>query len=163
MDQSIEDQLIDLIPDLRRYARSLERNRADADDLLHTTLERALRKQHLYQPTGKLISWLMMIMRNCLLDTRRRARIAPMASLEAMPPSAEQAAPENQFHRVALTEVTGFIAKLSPEHREILKMVVIDGLSYDSAATRLGVPLGTVRSRVFRARERLMEQMQGPV
>src|SRR5258706_10818270 len=105
MDPTFSEQLIELLPDLRRQARKLARSRADADDLVHDTLERALRKQHLYEPTGKLIGWLCMIMRNCRFDMLRRRRIAPMAPLDDMPAAAAPLVAPNQVSVVELAEL----------------------------------------------------------
>src|SRR5258708_21492028 len=85
LQDSLQDQLIRHIPDLRRFARSLERDRAAADDLVQETLERAIRKLHLYQPCGPFLGWLNTIMRNRFVDRVRRGRTNHVASLDQTP------------------------------------------------------------------------------
>jgi RNA polymerase sigma-70 factor (ECF subfamily) len=145
-------RLIDAIPGLRRYALSIVRNRADADDLVHTTLERALRKQHLYEPTGSFIGWLTQIMRRSHIDSVRRSKIVPMISRDSEATLPEPAAPADQVETRYIKELGAEIAALPEVHREMLTLFAHDGLSYEQAAERLALPLGTVRSRLFRAR-----------
>ena len=152
-------RLIEAIPQLRRHAVSMTRNRADADDLVHTTIERALRKQHLYEPTGSFLGWLNMIMRRCHIDAVRRSRIVPMVSSDAETFVPEPDAAASQFDTLYLKEVEAGAAHLSKDFREILKLFVADGLTYEEAAAQLKLPLGTVRSRLFRARAALRARL----
>ena len=150
----LQDQLIQHIPDLRRFARALERNRVAADDLVQETLERAIKKMHLYEPSGPFIGWLNTIMRNIFVDRVRRRKLNTAASLGEAPRN-EPYQNENQVDRIVLKELRMALEALPVEQKQVLMMIAVDGLSYDAAAKRLGVPLGTIRSRLFRARANL--------
>ena len=160
MPLSLEQQLIQYIPDLRRFARSLERNRSAADDLVQATCERAIRKLHLYQPTGPFLGWLNTIMRNVFIDQLRKRFLTE--SLDESRPY-EPAQGGGQMERFLLQEIEVATAKLPVEQREVLTMIAIQGQTYEQAASVLGVPLGTVRSRLFRARTALMRMVDAGV
>jgi RNA polymerase sigma-70 factor, ECF subfamily len=151
----LEDRLIEHIPDLRRFARALERNRVAADDLVQETLERALRKLHLYEPSGPFVGWLTTIMRNLFVDRVRRNKLSAGPSLNEAPRH-EPYQRENQIDRLVLKELRVAVDRLPIEQRQVLDMVALQGMSYEAAAERLGVPLGTIRSRLFRARASLL-------
>jgi RNA polymerase sigma-70 factor (ECF subfamily) len=155
MTSALEDLLIHHIPDLRRFARSLERNRVAADDLVQETLERAIKKMHLYEPTGPFVGWLNTIMRNLFVDRVRRRKLNISTSLDDAPQH-EPYQNENQIDRLILKDLHGAIEALPHEQRRVLLMIAVQGLSYEDAAHQLGVPLGTIRSRLFRARANLM-------
>lgn len=154
----LEDRLIHHIPDLRRFARALERNRVAADDLVQETLERALRKLHLYEPSGPFIGWLTTIMRNLFVDRVRRRKLSAGPSLDETPRH-EPYQRENQIDRLVLKELRIAVGRLPIEQRQVLDMVALQGMSYEAAAERLGVPLGTIRSRLFRARASLLVKL----
>ncbi|MBV8168882.1 MAG: RNA polymerase sigma factor [Alphaproteobacteria bacterium] len=158
LQDTLQDQLIQHIPDLRRFARSLERNRVAADDLVQETLERAIKKMHLYEPSGPFIGWLNTIMRNIFVDRVRRRKINASTSLEDAPRN-EPYQNENQVDRLVLKELRVAIDRLPTEQRQVLLMIALQGLSYEDAAQRLGVPLGTIRSRLFRARANLQSKI----
>lgn len=151
--------LVEALPQLRRYALALTRNRSDADDLVHTTMERALRKRQLYEPSGSFIAWLSMIMRRCHIDGVRRSRIVPMVSREDEESPSEPEAPATQFDALYLKEITAEVAALAPNFRHMMNIIVADGLTYEEAAKQLDLPLGTVRSRLFRARDALRSRI----
>ena len=142
------------IPHLRRYARALTRDPDDADDLVQDTLERAITRLDQFQPGTDLRSWMFTIMHNLFIDGCRRARRRgeSVAIEEWM---ADASAEPAQLDAVAVREVLDHIADLSPHEREVLERVAIDGLKYEEAAAELGVAVGTVKSRLFRARENL--------
>src|SRR3954462_8096923 len=98
---TLQELLIQHIPDLRRFARSLERNRVAADDLVQETLERAIKKMHLYEPSGPFIGWLNTIMRNIFVDRVRRRK--PTGTLEESVGN-EPFRNENQTDRLLLKE-----------------------------------------------------------
>ena len=150
----LEDRLIQHIPDLRRFARTLEHNKVAADDLVQETLERVLRKLHLYEPSGPFIGWLNTIMRNLFVDRVRRRKLSDGPSLDDVPRH-EPWQRENQIDRLILKELRIAVDRLPVEQRQVLDMVALQGLSYEAAARALGVPLGTIRSRLFRARASL--------
>ena len=100
----LQDLLIQHIPDLRRFARALERNRVAADDLVQETLERAIKKMHLYEPSGPFIGWLNTIMRNIFVDRVRRRKLNASTSLDDVP-HREPYQNENQVDRIVLKEL----------------------------------------------------------
>lgn len=141
------------IPRLRRYARALTGDSSRADDLVQDTLERALAKWALWHP-GNLRSWLLTIMHNVFINQWRSA--APLdypgdESLPELPVRAEQ------DDALALRDLDRAVMRLSVEHREVLLLIGLEEMSYDEAAKVLGVPTGTIMSRLFRARERLRD------
>jgi RNA polymerase sigma-70 factor (ECF subfamily) len=154
MHDELRCQLINLIPELRRHAVRLTRRRADGDDLLHETLEKALRKLDTFQPIGTFRSWLMQIMRNNFIDEIRRKKSQPSMAMggDIDVLGIHSVSAENQFHNVHLREVAREIQKLPTSQRQVL-VNAMEGGSYDDAAEECGVPIGTVRSRLFRARD----------
>lgn len=158
MSMSAED-IVMHVPELRRYARQLTRDNVQADDLLQETLTRALGKLDLYDPSGSFKGWLCTIMKNLFLDDRRRRQKWPTSSfVEQEHGNARFAKPE-QVDRLVLKELKGAIGRLPEAQREVLMGVVANGWSYEEAAERLGIAIGTVRSRLFRARSALMEML----
>jgi RNA polymerase sigma-70 factor, ECF subfamily len=142
------------IPRLRRYARYLSREPDHADDLVQECLVRAIAKVHTWQPGTNLRAWLFVILRNCHInEIRHEQRIEPLAE----PLLATSGDPETSL---ALSEVRTAFLSLSQEHREVLALVVIEGLQYQEAAAILEVPLGTVRSRLSRARDALRQRLK---
>ncbi|MEJ0069327.1 MAG: RNA polymerase sigma factor [Pseudomonadota bacterium] len=154
-----EEQLVDHIPELRRLARSFDKDRAAADDLVQETLVRALQKLHLYEPTGPFAGWLATIMRNLFIDRTRRRKIKPEEPVDVLPQALEPRSKDDPIDRLTLRDLKIAIAGLPPAQREVLLMIGVSGQSYEDVAAQLAVPLGTVRSRLFRARETLMRKM----
>ena len=156
---SFLDEIEGSVPALRRYARALTRNADRADDLVQDCLERALRKRGLFQPTGPLQAWLYRILlnvyRNGLRQTRRRG---DHVSIDALLIEPSVAAP--QPGRIALAEMSRAIDQLPDEQREALLLVVLEGITYEEAASILEIPAGTLMSRLSRARTAL-RQMTG--
>jgi len=148
------DEIEATVPALRRYARALTRNADRADDLVQDCLERAIRKRSLFTPTGPLQAWLFRILinlwRNDLRFERRRGDHVPIDSLVSEP---SVAAP--QPGRIALAEMSRAIDRLPDDQREALLLVALEGLSYQDAANVLGIPAGTLMSRLGRARAAL--------
>jgi RNA polymerase sigma-70 factor (ECF subfamily) len=139
------------IPRLRRYARSLSRNTDDADDLVQECLLKAVRNLQQWERGTNLRSWLFVILRNGFINDRRRAGRSPIAS-ETEVDYSRHGGLGNQEARQELLEVQNAFMKLSGEHREILALVAIEGFEYEEAAVILDIPIGTVRSRLSRAR-----------
>lgn len=152
--QQFLDEIEESVPALRRYARALTRNADRADDLVQDCLERAIRKQALWKPTGSLKGWLFRILlnlyRNELRTSRRRGEHVPVETL-LVEPSVAPAQPG----RIALAEMAKAIDTLGAEQREALLLVVLEGMSYGEAADVIGVPIGTLMSRLGRARAAL--------
>jgi RNA polymerase sigma-70 factor, ECF subfamily len=148
------------IPRLRRYARCLRREPDHAEDLVQECLLRAIEKIDTWQPGTNLRAWLFVILRNCHINEIRRERRRIVWNDDDAPASGSTlAVPGNQETRVALTEVRNAYLRLSEEHREVLLLVAIEGLQYKEASAILDVPLGTVRSRVSRARQALRQAL----
>lgn len=149
--------LIELIPRLRRYARALVGERAAADDLVQDTLERAWSKLHLYRHGTDLRAWLFTVMHNVHVNRVRAAR--PTEPLEDEMPELAQRA--TQGDSLVVRDLERGIAALPVAQREVLLLVALEDLSYDQTARVLGIPIGTVMSRLARAREKLRAWMQG--
>jgi RNA polymerase sigma-70 factor (ECF subfamily) len=152
--QQFLDEIEGSVPALRRYARALTRNADRADDLVQDCIERAIRKQALWQPTGSLQSWLFRILLNIYRnDLRHQRRRSDQMPLDAM--LVEPAVAPAQPGRMALAETARAIDTLAAEQREALLLVVLEGLSYSEAAEVLSIPMGTLMSRLGRARAAL--------
>lgn len=139
---------------LRRYARSLTRDDADAEDLVHDALVRAYEKRAGFQAERSLQPWLLSILHNLFIDRGRARRAEARRDLEpdASPPA--HAAPA-QIHHVRLRQVRRAFMELPEEQRACLHLIVIEGLSYADAAAALDIPTGTLMSRLARARATL--------
>ncbi|WP_127754068.1 sigma-70 family RNA polymerase sigma factor [Devosia sp. 1566] len=141
------------VPALRRYARALTRSADLADDLVQDCLERAISRRGLFRPTGPMRAWLFTILLNLYRnDLRTRHRQGAMMPLDAI---AEPATAAPQPGHLALAEMARAIETLPPEQKEALLLIALEGLSYAEAAAVLGVPLGTLMSRLGRARAAL--------
>jgi RNA polymerase sigma-70 factor (ECF subfamily) len=149
--------LIELIPRLRRYARALVSDRSTADDLVQDTLERAWSKLHLYRHGTDLRAWLFTVMHNVHVNRMRATR--PTEALEDDTPELAQRA--TQGDALLVRDLERAIAALPEAQREVLLLVALEDLSYDETARALGIPIGTVMSRLSRAREKLRDLMQG--
>jgi RNA polymerase sigma-70 factor (ECF subfamily) len=148
------DEVEAAVPALRRYARALTRDADRADDLVQDTLERAIRKRALWRPTGPLQAWLFRMLLNLYRnELRGRRRRGDHVALDAM--GIEAATPAPQPGHLALAEVGRALGQLPDEQREALLLVVIEGTSYADAAGILGIPAGTLMSRLGRARAAL--------
>jgi RNA polymerase sigma factor (sigma-70 family) len=151
------ESMVELIPRLRRYARALAGDRAAADDLVQDTLERAWAKLHLYRRGTDLRAWLFTVMHNVYVNQLRAAR--PVAQLDEEMPELSQ--PARQSDGLELRDLDLAIRRLPPEQREVLLLVVLEDMSYEAAAGTLGIPIGTVMSRLARAREKLRSMLSG--
>ncbi len=144
------------IPRLRRYARALAGDSHRADDLVQDTLERALVKFHLWRRGSDMRAWMFAIMHNVFVNQlRQRRETALDEATEAGLESAPRADP------LELRDLEAALARLPAEQREVLLLVGLEQLSYAEASQALGIPVGTVMSRLSRARERLRELMSG--
>jgi RNA polymerase sigma-70 factor (ECF subfamily) len=151
--------LADEIPRLRRYARALTREPSRADDLVQSCLVRALAKQHLWQAGTDLRAWLFTVLHNQHVnDLRRAARDAAAVPVEDVAPLLT--APASAGDALRLRELDAAIGELGEEQRRVVLLVGLEGVSYEEAATILGVPVGTVRSRLSRARDALRARLE---
>jgi RNA polymerase sigma-70 factor (ECF subfamily) len=150
-------RLVELIPRLRRYARALVGDSATADDLVQDTLERAWAKLHLYRRGTDLRAWLFTVMHNVHVN-RVRAFRATDPLEDEMPELAQRAA---QGDALLVRDLDRAIARLPAEQRAVLLLVTLEEMSYEQVARTLGIPIGTVMSRLSRSREKLRAMMLG--
>ena len=149
--------LIEQIPHLRRYARVLHGGRlADADDLVQDTLERAFSKWLSWRGAGSVRPWLFSIMHNLFVDqcAVRGSMGAPQA-LDDLPEALHPTQAATQEFRLQALDMIAALQQLSVPLREVLLLVAVEDLSYGDAARALGVPIGTIMSRLSRARSQL--------
>jgi RNA polymerase sigma factor (sigma-70 family) len=146
--------VIGLLGPLRRYARTLTRDEARAEDLVQDTLVRAYERRSSFRSGGNLRGWLLSILHNTFIDSRRR-QVAELRHMEQAAAVAETAAPPEHEGRVRLQQVQAAFMSLPDEQRAALHLVAIEGLSYQEAANALKVPVGTLMSRLGRARAAL--------
>jgi RNA polymerase sigma-70 factor (ECF subfamily) len=142
------------IPRLRRYARALTRDFSRADDLVQVCLTRAVAKQHLWQNGTDLRAWLFTILHNQHVNEVRRSvrQGSYVTTLEEAP---ELTVQSNAIPTLQLRDLEAALGKLPQEHSQVILLVGLEGMSYDEAAEILGVPIGTVRSRLSRGRDQL--------
>jgi len=148
--------IVPYIPNLRRYARALVGDRDGADDLVQDTLERAVRKFHLWRP-GDLRAWLFSIMHNVFVNQLKARRISPGVDIDEM----SIAAPIPTVTAVDVGDVQRALSCLAPEQREVLLLIALEDMTYADVSRALGIPIGTVMSRLSRGRERLRRAMNG--
>ena len=151
------EHMVELIPRLRRYARALCSDRVAADDLVQDTLERAWAKLHLYRRGTDLRAWLFTVMHNVHVNKVRAAR--PTETFEDDMPELAQRA--TQGDALLVRDLDRSIALLPADQRSVLLLVALEDMSYEEVASSLGVPIGTVMSRLSRAREKLRAMMLG--
>jgi RNA polymerase sigma factor (sigma-70 family) len=159
-DETLTAAMVAELPRLRRHALYLCYNHADADDLVQDCLEAALSKKGSLQDPAKLRSWLLSILNNLfLMRLRSNARRGQMLQIEDFADSlAASASPED---RQTARDLARAMAKLSAEHRQILLLLNVEGYGYRQVADTLGIPIGTVMSRLARARRRLRALLEG--
>ena len=143
------------IPALRRYARALTRNADIADDLVQDTLVRALRSEHLFHG-GEVRSWLYTILTNL-----NRNRLRSLARRPALSPIEDNDAPDMAGPEAGGRDIERALATLVDDQRTALLLVVLEGLSYREVAEVQGVPIGTVMSRLARARAQIKSFLDG--
>ena len=151
------ERLVELIPRLRRYARALVGDRASADDLVQDTLERAWAKLHLYRRGTDLRAWLFTVMHNVHVNKVRATRVTDTLEDE-LPELAQRA---SQGDALLVRDLDRAIARLPTEQRSVLLLVTLEEMSYEEVAHALGIPIGTVMSRLSRAREKLRMMILG--
>ena len=151
--EDLRERIIELLPRLRRFARSLARNAQDADDLVQITVERALARADQFHPDHSVASWLFGILRNAWIDEgrsrrRRESLLEPQDLAERIGDSAAGSDPE-------LLCLQDALSRLPEDQRLAVALVLVEGFSYKEAATIMSVPVGTLTSRLARAREAL--------
>lgn len=155
----VRAQLAELLPRLRRFARVITRNVADADDLVQVAVEKALNRAAQWRPGSRLDSWMFGIMKNAWIDEirarRRRERVhAPEEAGATVGDSSATA------REIALS-VQAAMVRLPEEQRMAIALVLVEGQSYKDAAESLGIPIGTLTSRLARGREALQALLGG--
>lgn len=159
--RGFERELLELLPRLRRFARSLTRDPDDADDVCQVALERALKSREQWQSGTRLDSWMYRIIRNCWIDevrsrTRRAKTFAPEEAGEAVGTDGHLDI-ERQVH---MGDVGGAMEKLPDGQREVVGLVLVEGLAYKEAAAILDIPMGTLTSRLTRGRQALAAMLE---
>jgi len=152
----LRQAIAQLLPRLRRFGRTLAHSREDADDLVQVAIEKALTRTDQWTPGTRLDSWMFRIMQNAWIDEvrareRRGQTFLPEEDGEHV---GDGTATGSQLDAILVRKA---VAKLNEEHRAVVGLVLVEGLSYQEAAETLGVPVGTVTSRLARAREALQE------
>jgi RNA polymerase sigma-70 factor, ECF subfamily len=156
---SIRDELIALLPRLRRFGRALTRNQDDADDLVQVAIERGLRHAGQWQPGTRVDHWIIGIMRNAWIDElrsrkRRGALFAPEEAGEQVGETPMQALTE-------AIDIQEAVAQLPEDQRIVIALVLVEGWSYREAADMLEIPMGTLTSRLARGRSALQALLGG--
>jgi RNA polymerase sigma-70 factor, ECF subfamily len=157
--QKVHDEIVSLLPRLRRFARNLTRSPHDADDMVQIAIERAITRADQRQPDARLEGWMFKIVRNAWIDEvrSRRRRDKIYAPEEA----GEHIGSEAIEQEVTLMSVQAAMLRLPEEQRVAVSLVLIEGLSYKEAAEVLEVPIGTLTSRLARGREALQVLLGG--
>jgi RNA polymerase sigma-70 factor (ECF subfamily) len=152
------DELVAVLPRLRRYARVLTGDRARADDLVQDAVERALARESTFHAGGNLRAWLFSLMHNLFIDgTRQREAIDWSADTSELP----EMAAGSQSDPAEMRDIQSALHRLPQDQREVLLLVAVEGLRYREAAEVLAVPVGTIMSRLARAREKMQELLGG--
>ena len=151
--QTIHDQIIALLPRLRRFARNLTRNPHDADDVVQIGVERALARLDQWRSDARLDSWMFKIVRNAWIDElRARGRRDKIFLAEE---AGDNIGTDSMERETELLSVQSAMARLPEDQREAVSLVLVEGLPYREAAEVLDVPIGTLTSRLARGREAL--------
>lgn len=160
MPNPFQRDLVALVPKLRRFAFSLTGNQPDGDDLVQSACEKALRSQDQFQIGSRMDSWMYRIVQTLWMDDLRKRRVrGPAMDPADIEISDEGKASRLPEDRMMLARATTAMAALPEAQRTVLSLIAVEGLSYKEAAEVLDVPVGTVMSRLSRAREALLPQM----
>ncbi|HVI04665.1 MAG TPA: RNA polymerase sigma factor [Sphingomicrobium sp.] len=157
---SFEDQLASLLPRLRRFAHALSRDSTDADDLTQATIERALRSKAQWHPGTRLDSWTYRIMRNLWIDmSRARGRRLAREGSEEEGLKVGEDPRDAMDATIDLHRIMAAMAKLPDEQREVVALILVEGFGYREVSEMLGLPIGTVSSRLVRGRTALLSMV----
>ena len=158
--ERLDRAIVDLLPRLRRLARALARDAADADDLVQQTVERALVHRGQWRPGTRLDSWMFRIMKNAWIDeARARTRRGQIFSPEEAGENAGADGAAAMETRLAARSVAEAMARLPDDQRLAVALVLVEGLSYREAAEVMEVPQGTLTSRLGRGRAALLADL----
>ena len=159
--QAFRKELVSLLPRLRRFALALACDADLAEDLLQAAIERALRKWEMFEPGRRLESWMFKIMQNLWFDMRRSAKKGPIYTDLTLDMAGDdgrvvvESREELRLAREAFSE-------LPEDQRAVMALVVLEGFSYAEASSALDVPIGTIMSRLARARSAIARRVQSP-
>ena len=158
MSDDVRAEMAALVPRLRRFAYAISGNRDEGDDLVQIACLKALSRLDQYQRGTRLDSWMFRIIQTTHIDAiRRRKRQATPVEPEALERQSDEGlAAERNEHRLLLARTRAAIAELPEEQRAVMALVAIEGYSYREAAEILETPIGTIMSRLARARSRLL-------
>lgn len=149
-------EMVALLPRLRRFALSLSGTVEDAEDLLQATVEKALKNADKFEPGTDLDKWMFRICKNLWLDEwRARKRRGPSVDVTSYGAEPWIDGEESANNKILVEELKTVLGSMSTEHREVLELVVIEGYAYKEVADMVDVPIGTVMSRLARARQKL--------
>ena len=151
-----KQELTRLIPQLRRYAYALVNHKDTADDLVQDSLERALSRQNLWDPARAMKPWLMTLLHNIYANNARKYHRSPvLISIN----DTEELTDNSSTTDLSLSDLQYSLDQLSDEHRQVVLLVGLEQMSYKETATILDIPVGTVMSRLTRARKNLKQIM----
>jgi len=161
-EDQLRAQMMAVLPRLRRFALALTGRSADADDLVQDTVERALRSLNQFVPDTRMDSWMFRIAQNLWIDKMRagKVRAGTVNDMEAAEKVSVDGVRAAEAHMLLKSTLLA-LGELPEEQREVVALVLIDGISYREAAAILDVPIGTVTSRLARAREALAAKVFG--
>jgi RNA polymerase sigma factor (sigma-70 family) len=155
--QTLSQEIAALLPRLRRFGRTLTRHREDADDLVQAAIERALKSAAQWQAGTRVDSWMFRIMQNAWIDElRARERRGQTFVAEEEGEQVGVSTTDAQIDGIAVRKA---LAQLGDDQRAVVGLVLIEGLPYKEAAEVLGIPIGTLTSRLSRAREALQAML----
>lgn len=164
MRADLTDQLADLIPRLRRFATGLTGDRDSGDELVQVACERLLRAQENLRADTKLDSWMYRVIRNLFIDGVREQSVRERGAREIRRTAELYVVSNDSVEKqMRLREVQDAMQQLSEEHRSTLMLICVEGLSYKEAAEVMQVPIGTVASRLIRARKSLIDRIGNEV
>jgi len=153
------DRLVAVLPRLRRFARGLARSVTEADDLVQAACERALAREHQFQEGTRFDSWMFRIVQTIWIDQLRAREVRKEDGEIAEERMGSSESVRRAEARLALAEVKKAVDRLPPDQRATLMLVTVEGLSYKEAAEVAGVPMGTIMSRLARARIALQQHL----
>ncbi len=155
----IQDKIVEVLPRLRRFAYGLTGSVERGDDLVQSACVRAIEKSNQWQVGTKFDSWMFRITKNIFTDAWRTEKVKDRV-LDQIQQESESSSNHDQLENyVSLHEVRESMSKLSEEHRMILMLICVEGYSYQEASEMLNIPVGTVASRVVRARSALLVEI----
>jgi RNA polymerase sigma-70 factor (ECF subfamily) len=155
--QNVHEQIVTLLPRLRRFARNLTRNPHDADDVVQMAIERALTRLDQWRSNARLDSWMFKIVRNAWIDELRARGRRDKIFLGAE--AGDNIGTDSMARETELLSVQSAMARLPEDQREAVSLVLVEGLPYREAAEVLDVPIGTLTSRLARGREALQAML----